>query len=72
VGATGNAPSEITSKVEIHDLSGGKMPGTLAALEKKYGVKANASGSLGGFSSTDNASFVVIVGPNLANSFANN
>jgi hypothetical protein len=58
--------------VEIYDLSAGSdgkttMPGTSAALAKKFGVKVQIGAPVG-FTSRDGASFVVVVGPGLANS----
>ena len=67
VGTTANAPANIADKVEIYDLSSGKMPKTSAALAKLYGVKVQ-TGALSGYSTSDDASFVVVVGPSLANS----
>lgn len=67
IGATTNAPSNITDKVEVFDLSDSKYPETSKALAKKYGVsvQSGATGSLAGYSSTDDAAFVIIVGPGL-------
>lgn len=67
VGTTANAPANIAGKVEVYDLSGGKMPKTSAALAKLYDVKVQ-TGSLSGYTTSDDASFVVVVGPSLANS----
>ncbi|MFZ2560131.1 MAG: LCP family protein [Candidatus Nanoperiomorbaceae bacterium] len=70
VGNTANAPTNITSNVEVFDLSNVKMPNTSAALAKRYNtqVKSGAVGDIAGYTSKDGASFVVVVGPSLANS----
>lgn len=66
IGNVATAP-QITGKYQLYDLSGGKKPATLKKLQQVLGMNAPTGTKLPAGISSD-ASFVVIVGPDVASS----